>query len=89
MRTLQGVTMTNNDCINILKKVRIRAQASTPAQLLDYIDGQIDALSTLSSQSNLTNTSGNADVVPCVCQGERPFVPDENVTPRFHGADMP
>ena len=85
--------MTNNDCINILRKVRLRAQASTPTQLLDYIDGQIDALSTLSNQSNLAatqlgQTHGIAEISPCECPDERRFVPDENPTPRFHGADM-
>jgi hypothetical protein len=86
--------MTNNDCINILRKVRIRAQASTPTQLLDYIDGQIDALSTMSNSSNLTESSigkthGIVEITPCVCPDERRFVPDENPTPRFRGADMP
>ena len=38
--------MSNTDFVEILKKVRMKAQSSANLQqLLDYIDGQIDVLS--------------------------------------------
>ena len=37
-------SITPADCINLLRRVRDKAATSTTSQLLDYIDGQIDAL---------------------------------------------
>ena len=44
--------MTNTDCISLLRRVRDKAAISTTSQLLDYIDGQIDAIESMSSTSS-------------------------------------
>lgn len=37
-------SITPTDCISLLRRVRDKAATSTTSQLLDYIDGQIDAI---------------------------------------------
>ena len=81
--------MNTLECINILKKVRQRAIGSTVTQLIDYIDGQIDALQTLDNTSinavpGLSNTLPR-DYVEC---GETTAKISPSALPRFRGADM-
>ena len=78
--------MTTQDCINILKKVRNRSLSATPAQLLDYIDGQIDALSTV----GITPDTVQHDIPRSPLLDGCATDPTESGehAPRFRGADM-
>lgn len=91
--TKRGMKMTNEECISILRKIRQRAVGSTNSQLLDYIDGQIDVLSTIDTQSSSTphfpsgvrthvkdGTTGTANVGVS-------YAGTVKSTPRFRGAD--
>lgn len=73
--------MTNSEYIQLLKRVRQRATSSSSIhQLLDYIDGQIDVISTLDKTDSHSYQSN--------CINTRSITPTSTPKPKFHGADM-
>ena len=94
--------MSNTDFVEILKKVRMKAQSSANLQqLLDYIDGQIDVLSMMSptvTNINCTDPITAVTPKPVECDpkkfmevldgtGTAPVQPS-STTCRFHGAEF-
>ena len=64
-------SITPADCISLLRRVRDKAATSTTSQLLDYIDGQIDAL-----ESVYTSLAIKA-IAQSVPQSNSPWEPAE------------
>lgn len=76
--------MTNTDCISLLRRVRDKAAISTTSQLLDYIDGQIDAIESMSSTSSSDVQCVNPRTI--LEQTDAPYKnnePYQNDDPRF------
>ena len=85
--------MTNVDFVEILKKVRIKAQSSSNTQqLLDYIDGQIDLLTMMSGATAVEPKPVDCDPkIFLETLGESTGavqVKPSTVTCRFHGAEF-
>ena len=85
--------MTNVDFVEMLKKVRMKAQSSSNTQqLLDYIDGQIDVLTMMSGAASVAPKPVDCDPKIFLetlgeSTGTAPVKPS-TTTCRFHGAEF-
>lgn len=80
--------MKTEEVINILKQIRSRA-LTKPATLLDYIDGQIDILSTVKDNSAPSAAPQLHQMCSVTCGTPRSIecLDSKPTMKRFHGAD--
>lgn len=80
--------MKTEEVINILKKIRSRV-VTNPTALLDYIDGQIDILSTVKDNSAPSAAPLFHPVSSVTCGTPRSIecLDSKPTVKRFHGAD--
>jgi hypothetical protein len=88
-------TLSNLDYINLLGKIRQRAFDASATSLIDYIDGQIDAIRMM-DDTPINGIPGQDNTIPrnLVSDGSTvatitpAAMPKPTPTPRFRGADM-
>lgn len=88
-------TLSNLDYINLLEKIRQRAFDAAATSLIDYIDGQIDAIRMMDN-TQINGIPGQNNTIPRNLVNEGSTVatitpaatPTPAPTPRFRGADM-
>ena len=88
-------TLSNLDYINLLGKIRQRAFDASATSLIDYIDGQIDAVRMM-DDTPINGVPGQDNTIPrnLVSDGSTvatitpAVMPKPTPTPRFRGADM-
>jgi hypothetical protein len=88
-------TLSNLDYINLLGKIRQRAFDASATSLIDYIDGQIDAIRMMDDKP-INGVPGQDNTIPLnlVSDGSTvatitpAIMPKPTPTPRFRGADM-
>ena len=88
-------TLSNLDYINLLGKIRQRAFDASATSLIDYIDGQIDAIRMM-DDTPINGVPGQDNTIPrnLVSDGSTvatitpAVMPKPTPTPRLRGADM-
>ena len=86
-------SITPTDCINLLRRVRDKAATSTTSQLLDYIDGQIDAIESVYPSLAVQSISNKLPHPRAPWEGNEPYhnnVPNDDLFhPRQYTKDAP